>query len=277
MRRYQKWLSVGLIALTPGITLAGPLNSPVLKPGVPQAAAPPAQRAKGGSNQELANKIAGNLKKAKLSGFEIEISVQDGVATLTGMVSNKSQRDAAGKAAQVAGVKRINNLLRVGESPSKAAVQQAMMQQSQMSRGMARSQTIRPANFQAGYEGQEPIQQPTAPQPAPAPGIGPMAAPPAGIPAYGPPAAGASHVVYNQPNFPNYSWPTYAQYPNYAAVSYPSQYAASAWPYIGPFYPYPQVPLGWRKATLEWDDGYWNLNFRPRTDRWWWFLDPKNW
>ena len=28
-------------------------------------------------------------------------------------------------------------------------------------------------------------------------------------------------------------------------------------PYIGPFYPYPQVPLGWRKVQLEWDDsGY---------------------
>ena len=71
--------------------------------------------------------------------------------------------------------------------------------------------------------------------------------------------------------------PAYAQYPNYAAVTYPSQYAASAWPYIGPFYPYPQVPLGWRKAQLEWDDGYWNLNFRARTDKWWWFLNPQNW
>ena len=107
--------------------------------------------------------------------------------------------------------------------------------------------------------------------------MGQMGTPPAAMPAYGNPASGASHIAYNQPNFPNYSWPTYAQYPNYAAVTYPSQYAASAWPYIGPFYPYPQVPLGWRKAQLEWDDGYWNLNFRARTDRWWWFLDPKNW
>jgi hypothetical protein len=119
--------------------------------------------------------------------------------------------------------------------------------------------------------------------------MGPMNGPPSGIPGYAPPAGygpgagyapaagGATHVVYNQPNFPNYSWPTYAQYPNYAGVTYPSQYSASAWPYIGPFYPYPQVPLGWRKAQLEWDDGYWNLNFRARTDKWWWFLNPQNW
>ena len=73
------------------------------------------------------------------------------------------------------------------------------------------------------------------------------------------------------------AWPTYAQYPNSAAITYPTEYSASAWPYIGPFYPYPQVPLGWRSAQLDWDDGHWNLNFRSRTDKWWWFISPKNW
>ncbi len=63
---------------------------------------------------------------------------------------------------------------------------------------------------------------------------------------------------------PNYAWPTYAPHPNYAAVAYPRQYSPSAWPYIGPFYPYPQVPLGWRKVTLEWDDGWWWLDFHNR-------------
>ena len=96
-------------------------------------------------------------------------------------------------------------------------------------------------------------------------------------PSYGNPGAGASQAVYNSPNLPDNSWPTYAQYPNSAAVSYPQQYSASAWPYIGPFYPYPQVPLGWRDATLRWDDGQWNLMFKPRTDRWWWFMNPNNW
>lgn len=83
--------------------------------------------------------------------------------------------------------------------------------------------------------------------------------------------------VYDQPNLPNHAWPTYANYPNYAQVSYPKQYSASAYPYIGPFHPYPQIPLGWRKVQLEWDDGYWQLNFRPRTEKWWWFMDPRNW
>ena len=66
------------------------------------------------------------------------------------------------------------------------------------------------------------------------------------------------------PNMPNYAWPSYAAYPNYAALQYPTQYSPTAWPYIGPFYPYPQVPLGWRRVSLEWDDGWWWLDFDER-------------
>ncbi len=69
---------------------------------------------------------------------------------------------------------------------------------------------------------------------------------------------------YDHPSLPGYAWPTYAAHPNYAAVTYPKQYSPSAWPYIGPFYPYPQVPLGWRKVTLKWDDGWWNLDFKAK-------------
>jgi len=66
------------------------------------------------------------------------------------------------------------------------------------------------------------------------------------------------------PNMPNYAWPSYAAYPNYAALQYPTQYSPTAWPYIGPFYPYPQVPLGWRRVSLEWDDGWWYVDFDER-------------
>jgi len=82
------------------------------------------------------------------------------------------------------------------------------------------------------------------------------------IPAYAAQGAGVAAARYDQPNMPCYAWPSYASYPNYAAVTYPRQYSATAWPYIGPFYPYPQVPLGWRKVTLEWDDGWWQLDFK---------------
>lgn len=88
------------------------------------------------------------------------------------------------------------------------------------------------------------------------------------IPAGQAPTLGVSHTAaYDHPHMPCHAWPSYAAYPNYAGVTYPKQYSATAWPYIGPFYPYPQVPLGWRKVTLEWDDGWWWLDFDDRAGR----------
>ena len=75
------------------------------------------------------------------------------------------------------------------------------------------------------------------------------------------PGGGGRAVNYDNAQMPGYAWPSYASYPNYAALTYPQQYSPAAWPYIGPFYPYPQVPLGWRKVSLEWDDGWWFLDF----------------
>ena len=61
------------------------------------------------------------------------------------------------------------------------------------------------------------------------------------------------------PKMPPYAWPTYAPYPNYSRVAYPTAYPYNAFPFIGPFYPFPKVPLGWRSVKLEWDDGHWYL------------------
>jgi len=109
-----------------------------------------------------------------------------------------------------------------------------------------------------------------APRPIPvayAQGNGPVPAMPeapngAPAPAYATPVQGSpAPARYDQAYMPNYAWPSYAAYPNYAALTYPKQYSPTAWPYIGPFYPYPQVPLGWRKVTLQWHDGWWMLDF----------------
>jgi hypothetical protein len=82
------------------------------------------------------------------------------------------------------------------------------------------------------------------------------------MPAHAPIPSGVAPARYDQPQMPGYAWPSYAAYPNYAGLTYPKQYSPTAWPFIGPFYPYPQVPLGWRKVTLEWDDGWWQLDFQ---------------
>ncbi len=87
----------------------------------------------------------------------------------------------------------------------------------------------------------------------------------AAVPAYMPAAsAGVVPPQHDHPQMPGYAWPSYASHPNYAGVTYPRQYSPTAWPYIGPFYPYPQVPLGWRKVSLKWKDGWWFLDFHDK-------------
>lgn len=77
---------------------------------------------------------------------------------------------------------------------------------------------------------------------------------------------GQQHAVrYDKPYLPKCAWPSYAAYPNYAQVTYPKRYSANAWPYIGPVYPYPQVPLGWREVSLKWHDGSWRMEYNDGT------------
>ncbi len=199
-----------------------------------------ASRSAGVSNQQMAEQLAKALGPALASAHEVEIRFKNGTAILQGSIGSPREKQMATQIAQrVPGVKAVDNRLQVQAS----APQTSMIQPTNY------------MNYQAPNPG--PVGPPMM---SPQPGMGPVA-----------------NNVYNSPHLPETAWPTYANYPNYAQVAYPSQYSASAFPYIGPFYPYPQVPLGWRQAQLEWDDGSWKLNFRPRTDRWWWFMNPKNW
>jgi len=119
---------------------------------------------------------------------------------------------------------------------------------------------------------QQPIQQTNAP---------PMAE---GGPAYGPPgyvgAPGAIDPVplngggpvglgMNPPSMPPYAWPTYAPYNNYSRVAYPTAYPYEQFPFIGPMYPFPRVPLGWRSVSLTWEDGHWWYHRTPTGHDWW--------
>ena len=239
----------------------------------------------GPSNQEIAQGVADELAAAGLNGYDIEIRFKNGACILGGDVSNPAEAQRAQQAAQsVAGVQQVINHLTVGgqaAAPAQYARQpgyprglavgegqlppglppQAMGQNAQQIQQM-RMQMMQQAQMQQGGPGMDGSSMG-------APGMG-------GHPQGGVNPAGG-HMMYNQPNVPEYAWPTYAQYDNYAAVTYPGQYDASAFPYIGPFYPYPQVPLNRRQSTLEWKDGTWNLRFSTRTDKWWWFMSPKNW
>lgn len=230
------------------------------------------------SNQEVAQNIAEALTAAGLSGYDIEVRYKNGVASLIGRVEDPSQVILAQQAcSSVPGVGQVLNELQASRGPAQVAQLPGQPQFGPQGPGYPQF------GPQGPYGG--PIQQtqglsPQGLPPGPAPaGYAPQGMMPGQPPiqAYQGGPAQVGHQVYNQPNVPDYAWPSYAQYDNYAAVTYPSQYDASAFPYIGPYYPYPQVPLGWRSSTLEWDDGSWNLTFDSRTDRWWWFMNPKNW
>ena len=111
------------------------------------------------------------------------------------------------------------------------------------------------------YEGAAQVPTEASTPPAGMPGMAPGGPRPMGAAGVGAPPI---PMRGDGPNMPNYAWPSYASYPNYAALQYPTQYSPAAWPYIGPFYPYPQVPLGWRRVSLEWDDGWWYVDFDER-------------
>ncbi len=71
------------------------------------------------------------------------------------------------------------------------------------------------------------------------------------------------------PPVPPYAWPTFAPYNNYSRVAYPTLYPHEQFPFIGPMYPFPKVPPGWRAVTLRWQDGYWWYGRTACGHDWW--------
>ncbi len=209
------------------------------------------------TDNQIAVMISGELKAKKGSGaltnFSLQMTVKDGKVWLQGYVPSRKQRDMVIAAAEtVPGVAEVINEIDIQLPITRdiaAMVPQVLRPQgplnapnlAQVPLAMAGALVAAPAAMLGAAPGQ-------------GPGPGQMASSQMGV----------SRARYEQPQVPNHAWPTYAAHPNYAAVTYPKQYSASAWPYIGPFYPYPQVPLGWRKVTLEWDDGWWFLDFSSR-------------
>lgn len=217
------------------------------------------------ADRAAAQQIAANLKESgQMKDYRVGVKYQDGVAWLMGSVTSQQQKQLAEKiAGSSSGVEKVINRLEVASATAAETPAPATL-----------AGEVRPAgNFQpvGGVQGGNvpvPMARMGGVQPA---GYGQYAGPAmnGGAPVpmgHVPMGGGGRTVSYDNPQMPNYAWPSYASYPNYAALTYPQQYSASAWPYIGPFYPYPQVPLGWRKVTLEWDDGWWMLDFKDCKD-----------
>jgi len=245
------------------------------------------------TDQQIVSGVITALRNAKrngqLKGFGVDVKSHDGVLQLTGRAGSAVQRDQIVRIAEsVPGVSGVREAIsiptNVNEVPSLPASQPAELQRIADSSAIPLSpprQVVSqrrqvPAMTASAAHG---LQARTAPYRMPAHQYqnAPVAAIPAGMgmgfrrgaAVAGQPVPMAPHSQvgaprYDSPNLPNYAWPGYSAHPNYAALTYPQQYSPSAWPYIGPFYPYPQVPLGWRKISLEWDDGWWFLDFTDK-------------
>ena len=217
----------------------------------------------------LVDNIIGALGQAKtagqLRGFGVDVQSRDGIVDLNGRATDNQQRSRIESIVRdVPGVRDVRSnitLTSTGIAPAPpvaAPPVAAPLTNAPIARPVVNTAGMR--QMPGGNAGM-PAQMASHAMPATGTAVvgAPMATP---VPVAPYAATGAPR--YDTPNLPNYAWPGYAAHPNYAALTYPQQYSPSAWPYIGPFYPYPQVPLGWRKVSLEWDDGWWYLDFTDR-------------
>jgi hypothetical protein len=197
----------------------------------------------------MAESIAARLRQSGLlQRYDVEIRFRDGAAELAGAVADADQHDQVVRLVQgVSGVQRVVDHLSVAG-------------------------TIVPVQAAGAPETLPPVPGSNPAPPAAPPGAVPTS-PPAGAPApeampiFQAPAP-APHQL-NPPRMPPYAWPTYAPYNNYSRVGYPSAYPYNAFPFIGPIYPFPKIPLGWRSVHLEWDDGYWWYSKTASKWDWW--------
>ncbi len=244
------WLAaVGLcLARLPGAPAAEPSPpEPVRLQPVPGLSA----------NQQTADAIAAALRQSgQLRRYSVDVAFRSGSAELTGQVADQSQREEVLRVVQgVPGVERVVDRLTLAAG-------------------------VRPVAAEEQPQRDVPPALPKLPPPAKEDGAKPEAAPPAAAPAPppgGPPGQplpifqanpGVPYAL-TPPKMPPYAWPTYAPYNNYSRVAYPQAYPYNAWPFIGPIYPYPKVPLGWRSVKLEFEDGYWWFGKVANKYDWW--------
>ena len=209
------------------------------------------------ADETFAKSIAEQLKDSGLlKDYRVGVKYNDGIVWLTGSVKSQKQKEIAELVVEnCRGVQHVVSKLQVEGQEFTASTN------SNSSRSVRQAANNMPVPYASAGRGVQPTSYCPGGNCGPGAPMGPPAMGAGGAGGYGPAAMGQS-VSYDNPQMPGYAWPSYAASPNYAALTYPQQYSASAWPYIGPFYPYPQVPLGWRKVTLEWDDGWWFLDFK---------------
>jgi BON domain-containing protein len=190
-------------------------------------------------SEPMAQAIARRLRESgQLSNYRVNVAVQNGVVDLTGEVTDENQRQAAVAIARaMTGVQVVRDWLQVRPDS-----------------GVMQTQLAVPPQLGPGPVGQKPGERIDGQLPEPMPIFQAPVGP---------------NPAMQPPPMPPYAWPTYAPYNNYSRVAYPTSYAYDQFPFIGPMYPFPRVPLGWRSVSLTWEDGNWYFHRSPSGHDWW--------
>jgi len=198
----------------------------------------------------MADHIADQLRQSGLlRQYAVDISFNDKTAVLTGLLTDQDQKEEVLRIVQgVPGVERVVDRLA-------------------LTAGIARVQGVAPAPALAPAP--PPSALPTLPPPQPerGPELGGNGPPQEPTPMFSAPPPAATDL--SPPRMPPYAWPTYAPYNNYSRVATPLAYPYQSWPFIGPIYPFPKVPLGWRSVKLQWEDGNWYFSKVANQHDWW--------
>ena len=273
--------AVGVILCTTLSHSSDPITYlPIAPAGEPGRLEIPTQTEKVSANQRLANAIEARLGQLRqLQGYRIDISVNNGVVDLLGFVSKTEHLIGILNATrEVPGVLHVVNRVRV--------LHQNPVQRTQLLQPPT-GDPQNPVNAGPPLLQNEPGPQPLLQNNQPNPGQGNQGQgqgnngngpspllqfqnqPQEPTPIYQPQPQGPTAQGYHAPKLPPYAWPTYAPYNNYSRVAYPLSYPYQSWPYIGPIYPYPKIPLGWRSVSLTWQDGFWWYGRNSTGYDWW--------
>jgi len=216
------------------------------------------------TSQQIADGVAQTLQNnPRLRYWRVQVEVSEGVAHLSGVVANPSQHDEVVRTVQAApGVVSVVDRIRV--MGNVVPVQGTLFAQ-----GPDLKKVPLLEGLPGGTGNEPPLKEPTG---------GPVVPPPIGVAPFGgiqeptpifQAPAGIPNPALQPPPMPPYAWPAYAPYNNYSRVAYPTNYPYEQWPFIGPMYPYPKIPLGWRAVTLRWQDGYWWYGKDVSGHDWW--------
>jgi BON domain len=244
-------LSVAVLGMWLGLSVHGYSQQPgpIMRPlPPPDANRMPMQLPGPGMYQPvtLAQTIARTLKECgQLSRYRVDVTAQGGVVDLRGEVTDENQRAIVVTVARATpGVATVRDWLEVRPEGSVTPVQ--VIQPLPFTLPM-------PQPFDKGIGGKGPDRI-DGQLPDPQPIFQPMPGP---------------NPTIQPPPMPPYAWPAFAPYNNYSRVAYPNAYPYEQWPFIGPMYPFPRVPLGWRSVSLTWEDGHWWFHRNPTGHDWW--------